>query len=92
MPYTTTLPRLDEDVPARLARLNGELRAASAQTILAAAFVREWPDGLAYVSSFGAESAVMLSLIADVDPSLADRLSGNRHALCPDLGVPGYAH
>lgn len=59
-----------EDPKDRLARLNGELRQASAQDILRAAIKREWPGGLTYVSSFGAESVVMLSLIAEVDPSL----------------------
>lgn len=59
-----------EDPKDRLARLNGELRQASAQDILRAAIVREWPGGMTYVSSFGAESVVMLSLIAEVDPSL----------------------
>lgn len=59
-----------QDPKERLARLNGELRQASAQTILRAAIVREWPGELTYVSSFGAESVVMLALIADVDPSL----------------------
>lgn len=54
----------------RLARLNSELRQASAQEILRAAITREWPGGLTYVSSFGAESVVMLALIAEVDPSL----------------------
>ena len=39
-------------------------------TILHASILREWPDEMTYVSSFGAESAVMLALIADVDPSL----------------------
>lgn len=60
----------ETDPAARLVRLNGELRQASAQTILRAAIVREWPGEMTYVSSFGAESAVMLALIADVDPSL----------------------
>ena len=59
-----------EDPKDRLARLNAELRNASAQEILRAAISREWPGGLTYVSSFGAESVVMLSLIAEVDPSL----------------------
>lgn len=62
--------QLLQDPKERLARLNGELRQASAQTILRAAIVREWPGELTYVSSFGAESVVMLALIADVDPSL----------------------
>ncbi len=62
--------QLLQDPKERLVRLNGELRQASAQTILRAAIVREWPGELTYVSSFGAESVVMLALIADVDPSL----------------------
>lgn len=59
-----------EEPKDRLARLNGELRQASAQTVLRAAIIREWPGQLTYVSSFGAESVVMLSLISEVDPSL----------------------
>jgi len=70
MPYADTLIRETEAVDARLERLNGELRDASAQTILRASIVREWEDNVTYVSSFGAESAVMLALIADVDPTI----------------------
>ncbi|MEC7291152.1 MAG: phosphoadenosine phosphosulfate reductase family protein, partial [Pseudomonadota bacterium] len=70
MPYSDIKLRIDEDVEQRLARLNGELREASAQTILRASILREWRDEMTYVSSFGAESAVMLALIADVDPDL----------------------
>ncbi len=70
MPYADTLVR-DAEAPAdRLDRLNRELRAASAQTVLRVALLREWPGKLTYVSSFGAESAVMLSLIADVAPDM----------------------
>ena len=53
----------------RLARLNAELKGASAPEALRVA-VREFAPRLAYVSSFGAESAVMLGLIAEVDPAL----------------------
>ncbi|WP_273187009.1 phosphoadenylyl-sulfate reductase [Hyphomonas adhaerens] len=70
MPYGDIKLRQLESTDARLARLNGELREASAQTILRVAMVREWPEQLTYVSSFGAESVAMLSLIAEVDPSL----------------------
>lgn len=70
MPYSDISLRIDEDVDQRLTRLNDELRDASAQTILRASILREWTDELTYVSSFGAESAVMLALIADVDPDL----------------------
>ncbi len=67
MAFETETPETPKD---RLARLNGELRQASAQDILRAAISREWPGELTYVSSFGAESVVMLSLIAEVDPFL----------------------
>lgn len=67
MAFETETPEAPKD---RLARLNSELRQASAQEILRAAITREWPGGLTYVSSFGAESVVMLALIAEVAPSL----------------------
>ncbi len=54
---------------ARVARLNAELKGASAQEIIGAA-VREFGGKLAYVSSFGAESAAMLGLIAEVEKSV----------------------
>lgn len=70
MPYSAIALSIDETVEARLDRLNAELRGASAQTVLRAALLREWSDQVTYVSSFGAESAVMLALIADVDPDM----------------------
>jgi phosphoadenosine phosphosulfate reductase len=70
MPYGDIKLRQLESTEARLTRLNGELRDASAQTVLRVAMVREWSEDLTYVSSFGAESIAMLALIADVDPSL----------------------
>lgn len=70
MPYSDISLRIEEDVDQRLMRLNEELRDASAQTILRASILREWFDDLTYVSSFGSESAVMLALIADVNPDL----------------------
>src|SRR5271156_2204517 len=45
------------------------LAAASPREIIEAA-VEALPDRLAVVSSFGAESAVLLKFVADVDPSL----------------------
>jgi phosphoadenosine phosphosulfate reductase len=53
----------------RVARLNAELRGKSAQDIIRAA-VREFGRKITYVSSFGAESAAMLGLIAEVDPGM----------------------
>jgi phosphoadenosine phosphosulfate reductase len=70
MAYSEIRITRQEDVKERLARVNEELRDASAQTILRASILREWQDEITYVSSFGAESAVMLALIADVDPDL----------------------
>lgn len=70
MAYSDIRITVEEDVDQRLTRINDELRGASAQTILRASILREWQDELTYVSSFGAESAVMLALIADVDPDL----------------------
>lgn len=63
----TELPR------ARLsdaARLDAQLRDADPATIIAAA-VAHYGDRLALVSSFGAESAVLLHLAAQVDPDIA---------------------
>ncbi|GGB63271.1 MULTISPECIES: phosphoadenylyl-sulfate reductase [Henriciella] len=70
MPYADYETRAAQPVDERLARLNGELRDASATTILRVSFLREWENKITYVSSFGAESAVMLALIADVAPDL----------------------
>ena len=50
-------------------RLNAELRGKSPQEIIRVA-LREFGRRLTYVSSFGAESAAMLSLIAEVDPQM----------------------
>ena len=61
-------------------RLNAELRGKSAQEIITAA-VREFGRKITYVSSFGAESAAMLGLIAEVDPGMPDE------ALAIDLCV-----
>lgn len=70
MAFTSISLDRDETIEQRLERLNHELRDASAQTVLRASVLREWGDKLTYVSSFGAESAVMLALIADVDPGM----------------------
>ncbi len=50
-------------------RLNAELRGKSAQEVITAA-VREFGRSITYVSSFGAESAAMLGLIAEVDAGM----------------------
>ncbi|MEM0985839.1 MAG: phosphoadenylyl-sulfate reductase [Pseudomonadota bacterium] len=70
MPYADSGAMVLERTDDTLHRLNSELRLASAQTILRASILREWGGRVTYVSSFGAESAVMLALIADVQPDL----------------------
>jgi phosphoadenosine phosphosulfate reductase len=65
----TAIPAATETPEERVARLNAELRGASAQEIIRAA-AHEFGDSLTYVSSFGAESAVMLGLISEVAPSM----------------------
>ncbi len=55
---------------ARAALLNQRYAGASAQEVLEAAVRREFPNGeIALVSSFGAESAALLALVAEVDPA-----------------------
>jgi phosphoadenosine phosphosulfate reductase len=51
------------------ARLDAELRHAHPRTVLEAAY-DAFGDKLALVSSFGAESAVLLDLVSKVDPSI----------------------
>ena len=59
------------ETPAALAdRLDAQLRDAHPLVILAAA-VEMYGDRLALVSSFGSESAVLLHMAAQVDPSIA---------------------
>ncbi len=70
MAFTSIKLDLEETVEERLSRLNSELADASAQTILSVAMLREWEAGITYISSFGAESAVMLALISDINPAL----------------------
>lgn len=54
---------------SRADRLDAELRDAHPREIVAAA-AREYGDGLALVSSFGAESAVLLHIAAQVKPDI----------------------
>ncbi len=54
---------------SRAAILDAELRSAHPRTVIEAAW-REYGDRLALVSSFGAESAVLLHLAAQVSPGI----------------------
>src|ERR1700689_5981139 len=65
MLQSNTLSRPEKDAAAWPARL----ASASPHEIIEAA-ARALGDRLAVVSSFGAESAVLLKFVADVDPSL----------------------
>ena len=62
-------PDLTETTADRAQRLNYLYGDASAEAIIAVA-VKEFGAGLAAVSSFGADSAILLHLIAQVQPSL----------------------
>jgi phosphoadenosine phosphosulfate reductase len=64
MPFDTL-----ERAPHLAARLDAELRHAHPRTILEAA-LEAFGDNLALVSSFGAESAVLLDLVAKVKPDI----------------------
>src|SRR5205085_3821103 len=56
--------------PSLAARLDSELRRAHPRTVLESA-VEAFGDKLALVSSFGAESAVLLHIAAQVKPDIA---------------------
>lgn len=54
--------------PARMAaRLNAKYAEAEARDVLHAALTREFPGGMALVSSFGAESAALLHMVSRID-------------------------
>ena len=58
-----------ERSPSRVARLDAELRAAHPRAVIEAAFA-EFGSRLALVSSFGAESAVLLHLASQVSKDI----------------------
>ncbi|MBW8813986.1 MAG: phosphoadenylyl-sulfate reductase [Caulobacterales bacterium] len=66
---TLAYDAVDRTLSAAL-RLDAELRHAHPRTVLEAA-VEMFGDRLALVSSFGAESAVLLDIAAKVDPNIA---------------------
>ena len=57
------------ELPDLESRLNAELRRAEPEAVLARA-IELFPQTLALVSSFGAESAVLLHMTAQVRPDL----------------------
>lgn len=60
----------EESLAARAAVLAARLEGAAPQDILEAAVHGAFPERIALVSSFGAESAVLLHLVAQVEPAL----------------------
>lgn len=54
---------------AEVAALNAQFEDATAHEILMAAIRHQFAGGIAMVSSFGADSAVLLHMVAQVDPS-----------------------
>lgn len=62
-------PVMDETPEERVARLNALYRGASPNEIMRAA-IEEFGDGLAAVSSFGAEAAITLHMLSELKPSL----------------------
>ncbi len=58
------------DVVSRAAALEAEYRSMTARSILEAAIRRHFPGRIAMTSSFGAEAAVLLHLVAQVAPDL----------------------
>ena len=56
------------ETPAQMAaRLNAKYAGAEAQDVLWAAMTKEFPGGIALVSSFGAESAALLHMVSQID-------------------------
>jgi phosphoadenosine phosphosulfate reductase len=55
--------------PPDLAQLRARYAGAEPQALVAAMLTREFPGRIATVSSFGTESAVLLHMIAQVDPA-----------------------
>lgn len=59
----------DDDLAARARRLTARHGGEEAQEILRRAILEEFPGRIALVSSFGAEAAVLLHLVAEISPA-----------------------
>jgi len=59
---------MGHNLPKHHAGLMSRYGSASAHDLLAAAIITEFPGQIAVVSSFGAESAVLLHMVADINP------------------------
>ena len=60
----------DDTLSTRAANLNAAYDGADAREILRRAIREDFPGRIAVVSSFGAESAVLLDLVAEIDPAV----------------------
>lgn len=60
----------EEYYQARVTRMNMYLRGAEAREILQSAIEEEFAGEIALVSSFGAEAAISLHLVSQIDPAL----------------------
>ena len=60
----------DSDVPAKAADLEARYGDLDGLALLRAMLVDEMPGQIALVSSFGAESAVLLAMAAEIDPAV----------------------
>lgn len=87
----------DGDVPARAAALEARHGRLDPQAVIKAALAEDFAGGLAAVSSFGADSAVLLHMIAEIDRKLPvifldtgkhfGETLDYRDALAEDLGL-----
>lgn len=59
----------DPDAQARLLELRARYRGLEGEALLRPLIEREFPGRIAVVSSFGAESAVLLHMVAGIDPT-----------------------
>ncbi|TYC51487.1 phosphoadenylyl-sulfate reductase [Rhodobacterales bacterium] len=59
----------DLGLQAEVDALNNQFDGMTAQEILMAAIRHQFADGIAMVSSFGADSSVLLHMVAQIDPS-----------------------
>ena len=66
-------------------------RRQAALTLLRCVLTEEFPGRTAVVSSFGVESAVILSLVSEVDPATPVSLPGDRQAFPGDAGLSRQA-
>ena len=92
-------PEFEQALAEEAAALDARLGGLSPQEIIAYAARERFSGELAAVSSFGADSAVLLHMIAEVDPSLPvmfldtgkhfGEILDYRDALAADLGLTG---